>query len=107
MNYAKDECCIGRGLAALTPDKDKVMPEFIFWLLKGKNSELNQKGTGSTFKAIGRKVLEEIQVPDISLKLQYEYVSSLERVYAIIQLRQQQLQKLDELIKARFCIKAE
>ena len=26
MNYAKEECCIGRGLAALTPDKTKVSP---------------------------------------------------------------------------------
>lgn len=34
MNYAKEECCIGRGLAALTPDKTKVSPKFIFWLLK-------------------------------------------------------------------------
>ena len=24
MNYAKEKCCIGRGLAALTPDKTKV-----------------------------------------------------------------------------------
>ena len=54
MNYAKEECCIGRGLAALTPNREKVAPEYIFWLLKGKNEELNCKGTGSTFKAIGR-----------------------------------------------------
>lgn len=70
MNYAKEDCCIGRGLAALTPDKTKVSPEFLFWLLKGKNTELNSKGTGSTFKAIGRKVLEETLVPDIPLEKQ-------------------------------------
>ena len=68
INYAKENCCIGRGLAAITPDKTKVSSEFIFWLLKGKNAELNRKGTGSTFKAIGRKILEEILVPDISLE---------------------------------------
>ena len=102
MNYAKEECCIGRGLAALTPDKTKVSPEFIFWLLKGKNAELNSKGTGSTFKAIGRKVLEETLVPDIALETQSEYSEILEKVYAIIQSRKQELQKLDELIKARF-----
>ena len=102
MNYAKEECCIGRGLAALTPDKTKVSPEFIFWLLKGKNEELNSKGTGSTFKAIGRKVLEETLVPDIGLEKQIEYSEILEKVYAIIQSRKQELQKLDDLIKARF-----
>ena len=102
MNYAKEECCIGRGLAALTPDKTKVSPEFIFWLLKGKNAELNSKGTGSTFKAIGRKVLEETKVPDIPLEKQLERSETLEKIYAVIQHRKSELQMLDDLIKARF-----
>ena len=102
LNYAKEECCIGRGLAALTPNKSKILPEYMFWLLKGKNAELNSKGTGSTFKAIGRKVLEEILVPDIGMKQQMEYAVNLEKINGIIQLRKQELQKLDELIKSRF-----
>ena len=102
VNYAKEECCIGRGLAALTPDKTKVSPEFIFWLLKGKNTELNAKGTGSTFKAISRKVLEETKIPDISLDKQIEYSDSLKKIYEIIQSRKLELQKLDDLVKARF-----
>lgn len=102
MNYAKEECCIGRGLAALTPNRAKVSPEYIFWLLKGKNEELNCKGTGSTFKAIGRNILEETLVPDISLEKQTECSIILEKVYRVILSRKQQLQKLDELVKARF-----
>lgn len=102
MNYAKEECCIGRDLAALTPDKSKVSPEFIFWLLKGKNAELNSKVTGSTFKAIGKKVLEETMVPDIPLEKQLEYSEIPERVYGVIQARKEELLKLNDIIKARF-----
>ena len=102
MNYAKETCCIGRGLAAITPDKKRVSPEFIFWLLKGKNAELNSKGTGSTFKAISRKVLEEVSVPDISLEQQTVFATQLETAYSIIQTRQRQLRAFDTLIKARF-----
>ena len=102
MNYASEECCIGRGLAAITPDSEKVSPEFIFWLLKGKNTELNSKGTGSTFKAIGRKVLEEVLVPDIGSEQQAEYARVLETVYAIMRERAKQLHMLDQFIKARF-----
>jgi hypothetical protein len=36
------------------------------------NAELNSKGTGSTFKAIGRKVLEDTLVPNIGLDKQKE-----------------------------------
>ena len=102
LNYAKEECCIGRGLAAITPNQDKVSSGFIYWLLKGKHKELNLQGTGSTFKAISRKVLEEIKVPEIELKKQTELAGSLEKVYSVIQLRKQQLEELDILIKARF-----
>ena len=102
LNYAKERCCIGRGLAAITPDQSKVTLKFIYWLLKGKNAELNSKGTGSTFKAIGRKVLEETLVPAIGLEKQYLIAAKLEKVYAIIQKRRQQLHALDDLIKARF-----
>ena len=102
INYAKEDCCIGRGLAAITPDNSKVSSEFIFWLLKGKREELNRKGTGSTFKAIGRKILEEMLIPDISLKEQREYSTILERVHRIIWVRKLELQELDKLIKARF-----
>jgi len=102
INYATETCCIGRGLAAITPDLNRVSSEFVFWLLKGKNAELNSKGTGSTFKAINRKALEEIQVPAIGLKEQMAYAANLEAVYKIVQMRKQQLSELDDLIKARF-----
>jgi len=102
LNYAREECCIGRGLAAITPDSSKFSTEFIYWLLKGKNAELNSKGTGSTFKAIGRKILEETMIPDYGFEQQHACAVNLEKVYAIIQMRRQELQKLDELIKARF-----
>ena len=102
LNYAGEKCCIGRGLAALTPDRSKVSLEFMYWLLKGKNEELNSKGTGSTFKAISRKVLEEIMVPNIDFDKQHEYAEILEKTYGVIQKRKEELQHLDDLIKARF-----
>ena len=102
VNYATETCCIGRGLAAITPDLNRVSSEYVFWLLKGKNAELNSKGTGSTFKAINRKALEEIQVPDVSLEEQAAHAANLEAAYKIIQMRKQQLSILDNLIKARF-----
>ena len=102
LNYAKEKCCIGRGLAAITPDRLKVAPEFIFWFLKSKNTELNSKGTGSTFKAIGRKVLEETMVPDIPVDKQLECATALNKIYEVIQMRKQELLSLDDLIRARF-----
>lgn len=102
VNYAKEKCCIGRGLAAITLDKSKFSKEFIFWLLKSKNQELNNKGVGSTFKSIGRKVLEETLVPGLTKEKQMRYSEILEKLYFIIQSRMLQQKELDELVKARF-----
>ncbi len=102
LNYAKEECCIGRGLAAITPDAHRFSSEFIYWLLAGKRVELNSKGTGSTFKAIGRRVLEDILIPNIGFAQQQNIAISLEKVYSIIRMRKRQLRELDDIIKARF-----
>ena len=102
LNYAKEECCIGRGLAAITPDRNKVSQDFIYWALKDKKAELNDKGNGSTFKAISRKILEETMIPDINFEQQHKCAENLEKIYGIIQNRRKELLALDDLIKARF-----
>ena len=101
VNYAKEECCIGRGLAALTPKKD-IYIDFAFWFLKAKKNELNKRGTGSTFKAINRKILESIKVPAICYEKQIEIANILESIFAIIQKKRIELKLLDELISSRF-----
>lgn len=55
LNIANCECCIGRGLAALTVNEDICAQEYLWHALSGKVDELNSKGTGSTFKAINKK----------------------------------------------------
>lgn len=102
VNLAGETCCIGRGLAAITPDVEKVSPSFVYWLLISQNAELNSKGTGSTFKAIGRKVLEEVAVPDIGIEQQARCAAQLETISRILRQRRAQLAALDELVKARF-----
>lgn len=101
LNYAIEECCIGRGLAAITVEND-FERNYVFHFLKAKNKELNNKGTGSTFKAISKSVLEEIQVPVISKEQQEISMKLMDIIEQIIRQRKQELQRLDELTKARF-----
>ena len=101
LNYAKDKCSIGRGLAAITIE-DEAERNYVFHLLKARNNDLNQKGTGSTFKAIGKNVLEEIAVPQISRDEQQKCMDMMDLLESIIRERKSQLDKMDELIKARF-----
>lgn len=101
INYTSELCCIGRGLAAITVEDD-IDRNYIYYFLKAKNSELINQGTGSTFKAIGRPVLEMLKVPAISEKQKKLIIKSMDFLVDIIKLRKKELILLDELIKARF-----
>lgn len=101
LNYAKEECCIGRGLAAITV-KNTEKRNFVYHLLKARNDDLNRQGTGSTFKAIGKKVLEELQVPVVPENIEKQSMQLMDTTESIIRLKRMQLLRMDELIKARF-----
>ena len=102
LNIARERCCIGRGLAAITTNEEKCCLQYLWHALLSKVDELNAKGTGSTFKAINRNILDETEIPLPSIEEQRTITAKLDKVYGLISLRKKQLQKLDDLIKSRF-----
>lgn len=101
INIAEEDCCIGRGLAGLTPHGDVAM-KYLYYVLLGKNAELNFKGTGCTFKAINKKSLGDTSFPLPPLKEQKRIADILDKAAELISLRKQQLEKLDLLVKSQF-----
>ena len=102
LNIANCECCIGRGLAALTVNNDICTREYLWYALSSKIDELNSKGTGSTFKAVNKSTLSETEIPLPPLDEQRHIAATLDKVTDLITKRRQQLDKLDELVNARF-----
>ena len=101
MNIAKEDCCIGRGLAALTPFAE-TSTEFLYYAVQSRVDSLIAQGTGSTFKAISKKVLEETLLPSFSKKEQVDIIRKLGLVDSAIAERQKQLDLLKQLVKSRF-----
>ena len=102
LNFSKEECCIGRGLAAITLVSNDFLIEFIYWSLRRGVKELQSKSTGSTFKSINKKVLEEVKIPKISLKDQKDIIKNITLLTNILTKYEQEIVFLDELVKARF-----
>ena len=102
LNIADKQCCIGRGLAALTVNETLCAPKYLWYGLECKVDELNSKGTGSTFKAINKKTLAETEIPLPPLEEQRRISATLDKVSDLIAKRRAQLDKLDLLVKARF-----
>ena len=75
---------------------------YLYWFLKGNTEYLNSLGRGATFKEISKKIVSDIEINVPEIKVQEEAVHILENISGVIQLRKQELQILDGLIKARF-----
>ena len=102
LNIANTKCCIGRGLAALTVKQELCLAKYLWYAILSNIDYLNSKGTGSTFKAINKSILEETEIKLPDKTEQKKIASVLDKVSDLITLRKQQLTKLDELVKARF-----
>ena len=102
MNMAVERCCIGRGLAALTPIRNKCSKQFLYYALQSKVDSLIAQGTGSTFKAISKKVLEATRIPAYSTIEQEQIAETIGHVDNTIAVRRKQLALLDQLVKSRF-----
>ena len=80
----------------------KIYNRYLYWFLKGNTEYLNSLGRGATFKEISKQIVSSIEINVPDMEQQMRAAENLERVSSIIRLRKQELQKLDDLIKARF-----
>ena len=80
----------------------KINNRYLYWFLKGNTEFLNSLGRGATFKEVSKQIVSNIEINVPSIAQQEQAAIQLETANAIIRFRKQQLQKLDELVKARF-----
>ena len=97
INYATQECCIGRGLAAIRVN-DRILNSYLFSLLKSKESEI-KGGGGSVFDSINRKQIQQIQIPLPPLLVQEEIVAEIDGYQKIIDGARQVVENYKPTIK--------
>lgn len=102
VNLADAECCIGRGLAAIRPNERLVRSNYLRHLLLACRLRLEEMGTGSTFKAIGKKAIAEFVVPVYCEDGQRDIEQTLEQVLICLESCDKKLFLLDTLVKSRF-----
>ena len=75
---------------------------YLYYYLKAKTAYLNSLGRGATFREISKQIVEKIKIPVPSMQEQHRIADILFKIDALMGKRQQQAEKLDELVKARF-----
>ena len=95
------EMCCNQGFKNLICS-DAIYNEYLYFFLKSKTDYLNSLGRGATFKEISKSIVENIEIPLPEVNQQKEIAEKFKKLEQLISLRNQQLAKLDELVKARF-----
>lgn len=81
---------------------DRIYNRYLYHFLKNSTEYLNSLGRGATFKEISKSIVENIEIPLPPLDEQRRIAAVLDKVSGLIAKRREQLDKLDELVKARF-----
>lgn len=102
MNFSIETCCIGRGLASITPKPKRLEKKYLWYILKSNYDFLNRQGTGSTFKAINKNVLTELLIPLPPLDEQKRIAKNLDLASEIVKGYKEQLVELDKLVQSVF-----
>ena len=77
-----------------------ILPEYLYYCLL--HYDFNNVISGSAQPQITRQGLEKVEIKYYSIEAQKKIVAILSKTRAVITAHHQQLQKLDELVKARF-----
>ena len=80
-NLSPGRVCIGRGLTAIRPSKELNL-KFLLFFFKYFEAQLQQQGTGTTFKAITQDVIKNLEVPIPPLTEQQRIVARTEELFS-------------------------
>lgn len=97
-NLSPGKVCIGRGLAAIRPDK-KVGLRYLLYFFRYYETQLQRSGTGTTFKAITQNVIKNIEVPVPSIDEQERIISKIEELFSKLDASVAELQTAKEKLK--------
>lgn len=97
-NVANRRCVIGRGLAALKP-LGEIPTELLLDTLRLQEPELSKSGTGSTFTAINKKDLEQIEINLPPLTEQKRIVAKVEELLGHVNAACKRLAKVPAILK--------
>lgn len=96
------ECAFNQQINAIIPN-DKVLPEYLAYCIYYNRPKLIELANAPVVPIINKRQFEDFSVNiEESIERQGSIVTILKEVDRLICYRQKQLQKLDDLVKARF-----
>jgi type I restriction enzyme, S subunit len=108
-NWSDKEYCLGRGVAGLSADPERLDRRYLWHWLGVSRYELARHGRGSTFKQVNRAAIEEHEIPlptksdgTPDIDEQRRIASILDMADTIRRQRQEAIRLSEELLRSAF-----
>ena len=97
------DACTNQAIAGVSIEKpEEITADYLYYYLKSKKAEVNKIGRGVAQNNINLSILRKFLIPMRAIEEQKTIVNSLNKIESIIEKQKQQLEQLNNLIKARF-----
>lgn len=100
INFTVPQSYVTGNAMCLDDTRSDILPEYLYYCLL--HYDFNNVISGSAQPQITRQGLEKVEIKYYPIEAQKKIVAILSKTRAVITAHHQQLQKLDELVKARF-----
>ena len=101
VGYLTFDACANQSVTGIQPN-DKFVPKYLYYYLLGIRQKILDDSYGGAQKHISQGYVKNLKIPLGTICEQREMAERFEHVDRIISLRQQEIKRLDDLIKARF-----
>lgn len=100
----KIDGCIHDGWLVLRDEQELFDKRFLYYYLSSKSTyqKFKAMAVGGVVNNLNSEMVRKVEVPVPEKDIQIQVADMLDKVSGVVSMRKQQLQKLDELVKARF-----
>jgi len=99
VNLAVQRVCIGRGLAAIRPSRDRFHAMYAFYVLRSMESEITGS-EGATFASINKRDIENIEAPLPPLETQRAIAAELDAERALVDANRELIRRFEAKIES-------
>lgn len=102
VSITKIELATNQGFKNFICDKDKIIPEYLYYFLKKEAVHIEESCPGTTYKEISKSKIGQYVIPLPPLEVQKRILKILAQTDALRQKRKQAIDLLDNYLKSVF-----
>ena len=96
---AKNEICTNQGFKSFVIKSDKILPDYVYWWLKGSKQLAESFASGTTFLELSGSKAKQLPIPIAPLEQQKRIVAKIEELFSHIDAGIEALNKAIQLPK--------